>query len=254
MKQKSLGIFVVAMVAVLFTGLVSAGDGKWVTDEDQTIEIHAHAEAMFFGENGESFDLAELVDGENRTFGEGPKQITVTRVGDVVTIVRDESDERSKLEILCDTGRDTCKVITFEDDPEKVMIMVKKTRECVNGVGDCGDVDIEFDRIGEGGHAIIRTVKCGDVGDCRHFEKVVGGSELIAIHDFEGEPHRKMMIIHSHELDSDSVLLRCPEGDSRIHVDKAEAEDTFLCPKHSVPMVKAPQNTFIRKIHVKEQP
>ncbi len=37
MKQKSLGIFVVAMVAVLFTSLVSAGDAEWVTDEDQTL-------------------------------------------------------------------------------------------------------------------------------------------------------------------------------------------------------------------------
>ena len=253
MKQKSLGIFVVAMVAVLLTGLLSAGDAKWVTDEDQTIEIHAHAEAMFFDENGESFDLAELADGETRSFGEGEKQVIVTRVGHVVTIVREESDERSKLEIQCDTGRDTCKVITFEDDPEKVMIMVKKTRECVNGVGDCGDVDIAIDHIGEGGRAIIRTVKCGDAGDCRHFEKVVGGPELIAIHDLEGVPHREMMIIHSGEMDSDSVLLRCPEGDSRIHVDRAEAEDTFLCPKHSVPMVKAPKNQFIRKIRV-EQP
>ncbi len=250
MKQESLGIFVVAMVAVLFTGLVSAGDAKWVTDDDQTIEIHAHADAMFFGENGESFDLAELVDGENRTFGEGPKQITVTRVGDVVTIVRDESDANAKLEILCDTGRDTCKVITFDDDPEKVMIMVKKTRECVNGIGDCGDIDIAIDHIGEGGHAVIRTVKCGDAGDCRHFEKVVGGSELMAITDFEGEPHRKMMIIHSDEMHSDSVLLRCPEGDSKIHVDKEEAEDTFLCPKHSVAMVKQDGNSFIRKIKV----
>ena len=251
MKQKSLGIFAVAMLAVLFTGLVSAGDAKWVTDDDQTIEIRAHAEAMFFGDNGESFDLAELADGETRTFGEGEKQVTVTRVGSVVTIARDESAEKSKLEIQCDTGRDTCKVITFEDDPEKVMIMVKKTRECVNDVGDCHNVDVTLDQIGEGSHAIIRTVKCDDAGDCRHTEKVVGGSELIAIHEIEGGPHRKMMIVHSDEMDSDSVLLRCPEGDSRIHVDQEEAEDTFLCPKHSVPMVKA-EKTFMRKIKVSQ--
>ena len=151
MKQKSLGIFVVAMVAVLFTSLVSAGDAEWVTDENQTIEFHAHADAMFFDESGESFDLGELRDGETRTFGEGQKQVTVTRVGDVVTIVRDESGENFKTEIQCDTGRDTCQVITFSDDPEKVMIMIQKTRECVNGVGDCGDLDIAIGDIGEAG-------------------------------------------------------------------------------------------------------
>ena len=252
MKQKSLGIFVVALVAVLCTGPVSAGCAEWVTDDDQTIEIHAHANAMFFDENGESFDLAELRDGETRTFGEGQKQVTVARVGDVVTIVRDESEEKSKLEIQCDTGRDTCKVITFSDDPEKVMIMIQKTRECVNGVGDCDDVDIAFDSIGEGGHAIIRTVKCNDAGDCEHFENVVGGSEVIAIGDYGGQPHHKMVIVHSDEMNSDSVLLRCPEGDSKIHVDKDEAADTFLCPKHSVPMVQE-ENQFIRKIKVEQR-
>ena len=249
MKQKSLGFFVVAMVAVLFTGLVSAGDAKWVTDEDQTVEIHAHAEAMFFDENGESFDLAELRDGETRTFGEGQKQVNVTRVGDVVTIVRDESDEKSKLEIQCDTGRDTCQVITFSDDPEKVMIMIQKTRECVNGVGDCDDLDIAIGDIGEGGHAIIRTVKCGDAGDCQNFEKIIGGSETISIREFEGGPHHRMMFIHADEH-GDQVLLSCPEGDSRIHVAQEEADDTFLCPKHSVPMVKRDKNHFIRKIQI----
>ena len=250
MKQKSLGIFVVLLVAVFFTGLVSAGGGEWVTDDDQTVEIHAHANAMFFDENGDSFDLAELQDGETRTFGEGRKQVTAARVGDVVTIVREESDEKSKLEIQCDTGKDTCQVITFSDDPEKVMIMVQKTRECVNGVGDC-DLDIAIDHIGEARHAVIRTVKCDDAGNCEHFEKVGGGAEVITIGDYEGQPH-KIMFVHADEH-GDQVLLRCPEGDSKIHVDKDEAKDTYLCPKHSVPMVQD-QNQFIRKIKVVEQP
>ena len=45
------------------------------------------------------------------------------------------------------------------------------------------------------------------------------------------------------EFDSSKVHLRCPEGDSTIHVDKEEAGDVFLCPKHSVPMeqIKSPR-------------
>ena len=77
MKQKSLGILVVALVAVLFTGLVSAGDAQWVAKDGEMVELHAHANAMFISdEGGEPFDLAELRDGETRTFGEGQKQVT----------------------------------------------------------------------------------------------------------------------------------------------------------------------------------
>jgi hypothetical protein len=256
MKQKSWGVLGVAMVAMLFAGLVSAGDATWVAKDGETVELHAHAEAMFISdEGGETFDLAELRDGETRTFGDGDKQVTVTRAGDIVTIERDDTDEKSKLEILCNTGSDSCKVVTFDDDPEKVMIMVQKTRECVNGVGDCNDVDIAIGGLGDFGggahHAIIRTVKCDDAGECEELEEIVGGPEVIAIG--EGGPHRKMMIVHADEH-GDQVLLRCPEGDSRIHVGQEEADDTFLCPKHSVPMVKAEQNHFIKKIRVEEKP
>ena len=35
---------------------------------------------------------------------------------------------------------------------------------------------------------------------------------------------------------------------------RANANDTFLCPKHSVPMTKSNNNVFIRKIHLEEKP
>ena len=107
------------------------------------------------------FDLADLRDGETRTFGEGDKLVTVTREDDIVTIVRAESGEERKLEINCQIDKDTCQVMTFEDEPEKVMIIVKKTRECVHGEGDCGaaiDVHVDDLDFGEGSHAIIRKV------------------------------------------------------------------------------------------------
>ena len=50
-------------------------------------------------------------------------------------------------------------------------------------------------------------------------------------------------------LASDSVLLRCTEGDATITVKKEEAKDTFLCPKHSTPMEPVAQ-TFGSGIHV----
>ena len=65
---------------------------------------------------GQTFDLADLVDGETRIFGEGEKQVTVTRVGDVVSIDRAEHGESHKLELKCDVSQDSCQIITFEEN------------------------------------------------------------------------------------------------------------------------------------------
>ncbi len=256
MKQKLLVTFVVAVAAILLSGAAMAGErGEWIAKDGERIKLHGQHEMMFIEEGGNAFDLGELLDGETRTFGEGAKQITVSRTGDAITIRREETDEDSIMEIQCDAERDSCRVMTFDDNPEKVMIMISKTRECVNGVGDCDSIGIDVDTVdhfGDGAHAIVRTVKCGDDGNCKHFDSR-GSTEVIAIQDFIGEPGQNM-IFHSGMIDSDQVRLACPEGDSTINVSTEEANDTFLCPKHSVPMTKSDNNVFIRKIHLEEKP
>jgi hypothetical protein len=54
----------------------------------------------------------------------------------------------------------------------------------------------------------------------------------------------------------DKVSLRCPEGDTTMRVDKSEAEDVFLCPKHSVPLeqVKSKGRVHEIKVRTKEEP
>ena len=38
--------------------------------------------------------------------------------------------------------------------------------------------------------------------------------------------------------DGEEVVLRCPEGDTTMRVDLDEADETYLCPKHSLPLEK----------------
>jgi hypothetical protein len=175
-------------------------------------------------------DLSELADGETRVFGAGDKQVTVERNGDEVTITREKRGEETR-SFTCRIDRDSCKVLTFEDDPAKVMIVMEKSRECHDGVGDCA-VEVEADAIAVDGAQVLvkKFVDCDSQqdDDCAKLVDVI-----VEAHPHHGH-HGEMRVRHLGA--SDDVLLRCPEGDALLHVDKEEAEDTFLCPKHSVPM------------------
>lgn len=253
MKSKLQQIGILAIGAVLIAGAPAwAGEeSTWVTEDEHVISLSGDHAVSLSGD-ADVFDLSDLLEGETRTFGAGDRQVTVTRDGDVVTIDRGGAD--GKLEILCHVDTDTCRVMTFGDDPDKVMIMVKKIRQCVNGVGDCEPaVEASVSDLNwTGTRAIIRKVKCDDQGNCEEFEDVhAGDGEVEIIADIQRSGHGNVMILRSDELGGDRVLLRCPEGDATIRVDREEAEDTFLCPKHSLPMQKAPAK-LIRKIRVEE--
>jgi hypothetical protein len=259
MKSKLHASLVLSLAAVLFLGAAAwAGEedsNVWVTAEGKTVDLHGH-NAMFVSDDGETFNLGDLREGETRTFGEGEKQITATRLGEIVTIDRVAGGDERHLEIKCDVERDTCQVITFEENPQKVMIVVKKTRECVDGVGDCeATVDVTLDDIdfGEGAHAIIRKVHCDDAGNCQEFEDVHhSGATVEVTADFDDGDHPSIVIMRSDGMDG-KVTLVCPEGDATIHVAEEQAEDTFLCPQHSVPMEQAAAKKIIRKIRVNKE-
>jgi len=44
--------------------------------------------------------------------------------------------------------------------------------------------------------------------------------------------------------------LRCPEGDTTMRVKKEEVDEVFLCPKHSLPLEKAPSKGRVHRIKV----
>jgi hypothetical protein len=191
---------------------------------------------MFVGEEGEVVDLAELRDGETRVFGRGERQMTAARDGDEVRITREARGEASELSITCDIARDSCQVITSEDGQE-VAVRIEKSRECEKGIGDCDlhDVDIlALGDVGSGHQVFVKQICAGD--DCDDEETV----EIITTGVHDG--HGLLMLgeggSHGIHVASDKVRLGCPEGDASIWVDKEEAGETFLCPKHSVPMEK----------------
>jgi hypothetical protein len=259
MSNKLHRALILSMAAVLLAGAAAWAEEEservWVTAEGDAMALHAHDRAVFISEDGEVFDLGDLAEGETRTFGEGAKQVTATRLGEIVTINREANGDERKLEIKCDVAQDTCQVMTFEDDPEKVMVVVKKTRNCIDGAGDCeATVDVMLDKadLGEGTHAIVRKIRCDDHGDCEHFEDVHQGGELEVVADFHDGGHGNVMIFHAGDPDG-KVTLSCPEGDSTVTVEPDEADDVFLCPKHSIAMEQAPAKKLIRKILVKEE-
>lgn len=251
---------VIAIAATLFgVGALAEEENvrvvvaDWVADDGNAIAIHERGGNMFFGEDdGEVLDVSELRDGETRIVGIGAKQVTVFRSGDAVTISRPANGDDKALEVACSVGQDTCQIITFDDEPDKVMIMVQKTRSCVNGAGDCDFARMgHFDHLGADGNQrmMIKRIECGDHGDCSELHEVLGNRSMTVDLDIDGEgPHAIFMQkgFGSHGQN----VLSCPEGDATMHVTAEEADDVFLCPKHSVPMEKMDLPKFIQRIHI----
>ncbi len=256
------------LMLVLAAGFTTAGEGKgqWVSKSGNVHAIHGNA-VFVSDEDAVRFDLNDLRDGETRTFGTGARAVTVRRSGNEATISRSGSgsgvDDVSAIDITCRLDEHTCTVLTFPDEPEKVMVAIEKERTCINGVGDC---DIAF---GEGhgeGHVIV-DIECeGD--DCAdlhtlHLDALAELDHSIEVESIgEGDEAAKIVIRRVggegvggdnvfvtkngtmsigglqelRALHGDRVMLRCTEDDATIMVKKEEKDDTFLCPKHSTPM------------------
>lgn len=263
MKRLIQGFALASLVLVLAAGSTPAGEGTWVSGSGKVHAIHGGNAVFVSEDNAERFDLSDLADGETRTFGAGPRAVTVSRSGDVATITRSGSgDDVSAIDITCQLNDDTCTVLTFPDDPEKVMVAIEKERICVNGEGDCDFTFVD----GHGGGHIVVDIDC-DGDDCGEFH-TAHLKRLEELHDIftvetagDGDDPSRIVIrsiggganednvfvtkvgassfggVHRiRALHGDSVMLVCSEGDATIMVKKDEADDTFLCPKHSTPM------------------
>jgi hypothetical protein len=252
--------------ALVVTASATAGDERWVSKAGEGHALHAGDHALFIGDDGEVFDLADLADGETRVFGEGERQVTVTRNGDVATISRPAAGDDSKIDIECHLDSDVCQVTTFDDDSRRVMIMIEKTRECVDGDGDCDGVVSAF-ASGEA-HAEVfmhHALDCGDdEEDCeatiKHLRLGDGPDQAtIVIERSGGEGTAVEDVFVMREsgagdvfvMKDDKVTLRCPEGDATMRVEAEEKQDVFLCPKHSVPLEAVTAEKRVHKIRVR---
>jgi hypothetical protein len=259
------GYLTLAAVLVMTT-VAAAGDNHWVSEDGETHAPHPGDDMLFIEDDAEVFNLADLADGETRVFGEGDRQVTVSRNGDVATISRPATDDDRKLDIECHLDSDVCEVTTFDGDSRRVMIMIQKTRECIDGEGDCDhaasalafgeasgqitlhktiackehdddcEATIQHLSLGEGpGHATIVIERDGDAGAMTQDVFLMaepGSGEVMIIKD-------------------DKATLRCPEGDVTMRVEREEKQDVFLCPKHSVPLEPVKAEKRVRKIRVK---
>lgn len=223
---------------------------------------------MFFGgDDGESFDLSELRDGESRTFGRGDKQITAARNGDVVAIARDASVDGKAFSMNCRLSTDTCEILSREGS-DQVMVRVESHRECKNGEGDCEDIEVIG--LGDGSHTshnvwVEKSADC-DGPDCEKSIEVILGdvagaarSMVFITDDADGTQDGHSMVFfggdgdgaHVMRIGSDQATLRCPQGDATIQVEADEADGVYLCPKHSVPMERtATMKTIRRKVKI----
>ena len=259
---------VLAVTTVLLLAAASSWAGEtstWVASDGAVVDLHDSHHNMFISdEDHESFDLSDLADGESRVIGRGDKQVTVSRSGDEATIHRDAAGDESELNITCQLDRDNCTVISSNDDAEKVFIVIQKSRECVHGEGDCDIMIQDFD--GSEGHAIVieRRVECDEDGNCdesdfhRAMPHGLGHGTGHAIVEIDSAGHGGEAMFFSGEGnvfvlgDTDHVMLRCPEGDTRMTVDKEKLDEVYLCPEHSVALeqVKAKPH-MTRTIQVK---
>ena len=248
MGRRGIAGMVLAIAALGCAAAAVAGGGVWVSSDGETHGIHNGGKVVLVG-GGDGFDLSQLADGETRVFGAGDRAVTATRRGDVATITRAASGDAEAIDLGCDLGRDKCRIVTSTSEPERVMIVVQKERSCVDGEGDCAEVSVDgMDALpGDGQQITIRKVlHCDDPDHCESSE-VEGGAPLMFMRSLEGLDHPEMSELILALPQGDAVLLRCPEGDATLRVKKDEAQQVYLCPKHSQPMQKVESRSGLKQ-------
>jgi len=253
----SLVVFAVLALALVWAAASAAGGGVWVSNDGTTRTIDGGTMVLLGDDEG--LDLSELADGETRVLGSGDTAVTVARTGNVATIRRAAVGDHEAIDVRCELDRDTCKVVTSADDPDRVTIVVRKERECTNGEGDCDQSVWLADAMGDAHRVIVRsTVHCDDEGECAEIAGTAAAPHVVRIETLAGAGSGGQAFV----VDSgdgvksevivvprgDSVLLRCPEGDATLSVKKDEAEQVFLCPKHSVPLERVESRHGVRRV------
>lgn len=180
---------------------------------------------LFVGGGGEVFDLADLRDGETRVFGEGERQFTAVREGDRIVLTRDGGEAGRRIELTCAVGSDTCQVITAADG-EHVALRIEQKRTCEDGDRDCALHDVNVVALGPG----------------RESNRFLAGNDLHWVASDDAGAARLLVLDGGDQhFGPGSVRLTCPEGDASIRVEADEADQTFLCPKHALPMERRPE-------------
>jgi hypothetical protein len=190
-------------------------------------------EVKIFGDGEmEKIDLAELQDGETRTFGTGEDVITATREGDIIRLTL-PNGERT---IDCSVGKGNCYAFTTIEDGDGPSVLMLRN---VDDDGE-GERKVEVIKIvtGEGAgdaHALLNWVHDEDVH--------VDGTDVKVVTRVGG-PRGVLTVIGE-----DGRQLRCPEGDSTLSLDDDD-DGIYYCPKHNVEMEEVKAHTLGHRVIV----
>lgn len=204
------------------------------------------------GDDVESHDLSRLQDGETLVLGEGEGRITVTREGDevLVELPGEPGEEPRKLRWKTDGGphfayridTDGGHAVVFDResvaaDEKQVEVLAVRTSD--EGLGE--RLTVLLDRLGlSAGQAETSE----DDGETTIVVKRAKGQPLKWVTAGEGEGVAGVVV----ELEDDRKVLRCPEGDTTMRVDRDEPR-TFYCPQHNVVLEEVePERRMIKTI------
>jgi len=170
-------------------------------------------------EAAEVVDLSTLSDGETRTFGSGEHVVTATRTGDSIAIALPAGEDGRVKTIDCKLGGPGgCFAFTTGDSAGIKVIAVESEGD------DSVRRKVEVVRIGEGDGKVFAD------HEARVFVlegDAVGGAQWEALIDLGGA-HGQVVRLHG-----DARILRCPEGDTTMRLDKDDTA-TYSCPRHDV--------------------
>ena len=152
-------------------------------------------------------------------------------------------DEGERHEIKCNAVDDGCFLLTTGDDDE-ASIMIMNTRvPHGHGVGN-------FAFFGDDDHSnasrvIIRTLDAAD-------SEFVSDDRLLQwVSDDEAAGASRKLI---RMLAAPGTTVRCPEGDTTMHLEEDESAEGYYCPRHNVLMEKVDHSfgRFERKFGLHE--
>ena len=197
----------------------------------------------------QKFNLADLANGESRTFGEGDQAITATRYGDDIEVTyQGKKGENKKQTLHCTVGKDTCYAMTLTDEGKGHVVMLSQTatsgqkgqlKEVKKIVLTGGDTDGKSLMVFAGDGECCAGTGAMVVGDGSGMSWVTATSD--------SEPGVQVMELH----EEGTTLLKCPKGDATLILHKGEENSgPYFCPKHNLQMevVKAP--VILKKIEV----
>lgn len=224
---------------------VIAGDATWVAPDGSQRRVEMR-HAAFIGE-GETIDLKDLADGERRVIVRGEKQIEISREGDLGRIVRLASGDQPEHVVSCRLTTDTCRLIVGNGDDAKVALMIEKHRECIDGHGDCDPELAEPDVEGATRIVVRSRVVCDDSGKCETHNEVDGNGSAEDLVVVEGVPNAHTVMVVGGPQGN---MLRCPEGDTTMHVAEKDLARSYTCPQHGLMLEKVAARTPMRTIRV----